>query len=182
MDKLVTVIIPSLEEREEQRARCIRSVEAQTYKLHEYKVGIDQNRQGPAWVRNRLVELVDTPFISFLDDDDEMLPDHLELHMQYADDYDVIFSWGTVVHPGGGTALFDSDVVVDRILAGHNTLPVTATVRTELFRQVGGFSETERFEDWYLWKCLIGVGARFKKIEKATWNYNITPEARNSKE
>ena len=169
----ITVITPSIPERVHMLAECIESIKAQEYKAFDHSYLIDSDYRGPAWARNKLVDSVKTGWISFLDDDDIAHPDHLFMHSQYADDYDVIFSWGEIVHPDGQRFLFDSSYNPERILSGHNTIPVTATVRAELFREVGGFSETERFEDWHLWKKLIQYGARFMCIEQVTWDYRV---------
>ena len=183
MDTEVSVITPSIPGREWVLDRNKSTVKYQTYKNVTHLYDVDVDRRGPAWMRNRLVERSDTEWISFLDDDDTMHINHLELHMPFTEEYDVIFSWGQIVHKGGGAAVFDSSYNPHKILRGHNTIPVTATVNRSFFDRVGGFSETERFEDWFLWKSLILKGARFKCIEQVTWDYNMgLPDQRNSKE
>ena len=179
----ITVITPSIPGRVHMLAECIESIKAQEYQPVKHLYQIDSDYRGPAWTRNRLVDKTDSGWISFLDDDDLALPMHLLTHSE-CETSDVIFSWGEAVHPDGGRKLFDSSYNPERILSGHNTIPVTATVRTELFREVGGFSETERFEDWHLWKKLIQYGARFTCIEQVTWEYRVNHgiDSRNEKE
>lgn len=178
----LTVITPTVAGREALLEECKESVKNQTVPVADHRWLLDVNRHGPALTRNVLVRDVETEWIAFLDDDDILLPNHFEVHQPFLDDYDVIFSWGMVVHRDGGQALFDSSYNPERILQGHNSIPVTATVRRSLFNYVTGFRLEERFEDWALWRDLIYAGARFKCIEEVTWHYRISPEARNSKE
>lgn len=178
----ITVITPSLIDRAEKLAECRQSVLAQTYPVYDHLVMTDKDLKGPAWTRNQLALMVETEWIAFLDDDDLLLPNHFELHKEYQHTADVIFSWGEAIHPDGGRSLFDSHYNEESILSGHNTIPVTATVRTSKFREVNGFPENERFEDWGLWKRLILAKARFQGIEEITWHYRIFPENRNGAE
>ena len=149
----------------------------------DHRMGVDESGVGPAKMRNLLARGVKTTWLSFLDDDDLMLPNHLAEHSEYFDTADVIFSWGMVIHPDGSEALFDSSYNEESILKGHNTIPVTATVRRSYFERVGGFPENERFEDWALWKRLILAGAKFQCIPKVTWHYRVgLGQNRNEKE
>lgn len=178
----ITVVTASIPERHEMLEECKASVAAQTYPAAAHLYDVDIHRVGPAWMRNRISSKVETPWITFLDDDDLLLPPHFETHAPYADDFDIIFSWADMVHSDGGRETFTSGYVPDRILAGHNTIPLTASMRTDLFRDCGGFSETERFEDWYLWKMCILKGARFACIEHVTWEYRTGHGNRNDVE
>lgn len=178
----VTVITPTISGREKLLDECKLSVSNQLERVANHFWLLDQDRKGPAFIRNKLAKQADTEWIAFLDDDDLLMPNHFALHQPFQDEADVIFSWGEVVHTDGGRALFDSSFNKERILAGHNSIPVTASVRRSLFDKVGGFSLTERFEDWALWRDLIKINARFQCIETVTWEYRIFSEGRNSKE
>jgi glycosyltransferase involved in cell wall biosynthesis len=178
----VTVITPTIVGREGLLLECIESVKGQIEPVADHRWLLDVERRGPAYTRNRIAMDINTEWIAFLDDDDLLLPEHFNLHKEFVDTADVIFSWGEVVHGDGGRALFDSSYNEERILAGHNSIPVTATVRRSLFNRVGGFDLNERFEDWALWKALILVGARFQCIQTVTWHYRIVTEGRNAKE
>lgn len=150
---------------------CIESVLNQTYPVKEHLYEVDVHGEGPARIRNRLTDKATTDWIAFLDDDDLLRPEHFAIHSQYEDDFDVIFSWGEIIDASGWREVFTSGYQPETILGGRNTIPITATVRTGVFRAVGGFNENERFEDWYLWKTLIQHGARFMCIEATTWDY-----------
>lgn len=178
----VTVITPTIAGREGLLQECIQSVkDCSGDHVRDHVWRLDLNFGGPALTRNRLIRTVNSEWTAFLDDDDVLLPNHFDLHSQHTD-ADVIFSWGMVIHPDGGEALFDSSYNKESILAGHNTIPVTASVRTEHLFQVGGFDVNERFEDWALWKALILNGSKFKCIEEVTWHYRVQAGNRNKEE
>lgn len=178
----VTVITPTIPGREDLLEECIESVKNQLLPATAHLWAVDYDKRGPAFMRNQLVSQATTEWVTFLDDDDLMLPEHLLLHSAFVDEADVVTSWSYIVHRDGGQALFDTGHNPERILSGHNTMPVTASVRRESFLSVGGFKEHERFEDWALWRDLTLAGARFQNIERVTWHYRIQPLGRNHKE
>jgi glycosyltransferase involved in cell wall biosynthesis len=75
----VTVAIPSIPGREQLLARALESVAAQTTAPRRILVHTDTERHGAAWTRNRLLRQVRTGWVAWLDDDDELLPNHLEV-------------------------------------------------------------------------------------------------------
>src|SRR6187549_32032 len=68
---LTTFIIPSIGRPTLQRA--IDSV-----REHPYLVEIDKNKIGEAAIRNGLIKLAETEYVSFLDDDDTVTADYVE--------------------------------------------------------------------------------------------------------
>lgn len=205
----VTVITPTIPGREGLLEECKESVQNQTMRPKDHLVAVDADRLGPAAIRNSLVEMVETEWVTFLDDDDLLMPNHFATHSWYMDmpvdkpvtcsatidvgmveyapsgvgtKYDVIGTWAMIVHEGGSEVLFDVAPHVDRIMSNHNTLPMTATVRTSKFREVGGFKEDVRFEDMVLWQDLLEAGASFRSIYIPTWYYRLQPNGRNAVE
>ena len=73
----VSVVIPSLPDRSSLLARAIRSVERQTVQPAKIITQIDRKRLGAAVARNAALKKVTTPWVAFLDDDDEFHYDHL---------------------------------------------------------------------------------------------------------
>jgi hypothetical protein len=110
MDCKFSVVIP-LYNKQAEIARCIRSVQAQTLKNFEVIIIDDgsqdegpaiaallcetddrirlfrQPNQGVAAARNKGVSLARAQYIAFLDADDELLPNHLTLFSQLAEQY-----------------------------------------------------------------------------------------------
>lgn len=71
MDNLTTFVIPSI--RRDTVQRAIDSVGDTPY-----LVGYDDLHEGEAVIRNRLIEQVETPWVSFLDDDDTITADYVK--------------------------------------------------------------------------------------------------------
>jgi hypothetical protein len=122
-------------------------------------------------MRNRLIEQVETEWISFLDDDDTMMENHLHCHSLFMGDtphahhlayseadksgthnndmgsfesYDVIATWGVRILEDQTHVLFDSCINFEKMRRNRNFFPMTATVRTDLFRSVGGSRSLEK--------------------------------------
>lgn len=75
MKPAITVAIPTIPPRRALLRRALRSVQDQTMPAAAISVAVDLDRQG-AWVtRQRALNAVQTPWVAFLDDDDEFLPD-----------------------------------------------------------------------------------------------------------
>ena len=75
----VTVVVPTIAGREDLLARALLSVATQTVEPAEVLVITDHQRQGAWWARNQGAALAKTRWLAWLDDDDELLPGHLEL-------------------------------------------------------------------------------------------------------
>ena len=80
----VTVVIPSLPERSTQRERAVGSVLRQSARPADVIVHVDHERAGAGPARNAALAGVRTPWVAFLDDDDTMHPDHLEVLVEGA--------------------------------------------------------------------------------------------------
>lgn len=174
----VTVAIPSIPPRGAELSAALASVCGQTYAPDGIAVAMDQHHEGAAVTRNRALAMVNTEWVAFLDDDDLLLPRHLEHCLDAADatGADVVYPWFKVA--GGGQPLsrnvghvFDPDA-----LREANYIPVTTLVRTKLAKDVGGFptSDSEDWahgapEDWGFLLRLLDAGARFHHTPHVTW-------------
>ena len=169
----ITVVIPTIDERHDQLDRAVASVQAQSLPA-QVEIEFDRLRTGAAATRNRALERVDTEWVAFLDDDDELKPNHLRACARNAalTGADLVYPW------------FDCDaedkigmfgVPFDPVLLRkRNYIPVTVLVRTELVRKVGGFQEHpdvngDPCEDWGLWLALLTAGAVFSHLPQRTW-------------
>jgi glycosyltransferase involved in cell wall biosynthesis len=171
----ITVVIPTLPTRLDQLARALTSVEAQTLRAAAVVVEVDQAREGAAATRNRALAKVCTEWVAFLDDDDELYPDHLLRLARYAR-----LSGVDVVYPGWDgpdpTGMFGQpfDPV---LLRRANYIPVTVLARTQAVRDAGGFQphpdeSGDPCEDWGLWLAMVDRGARFGHLPVRTWRCN----------
>jgi glycosyltransferase involved in cell wall biosynthesis len=165
MPEAISVITATISGRENLLQRAIASVQAQHYAPIEHLIMLDQNRIGGAKIKNILAARAIGDWLVFLDDDDELFPEHLQKLIFHAADYDVIYSYSS-----GNTRynlpFTENGLLVDSIVS-H-----TAIVRKSLFLNVGGFPEENGY-DWEFWKRALRLGARFKCIPEATWHYDM---------
>lgn len=98
----VGVAIPSIPPRGDYLRRAVASVLTQTRPADALSVAFDHDGEGAAATRNRAWGALDTDWVAFLDDDDEMGTHHLERLLACAveNDADLVYPWFTV--DGGG--------------------------------------------------------------------------------
>jgi glycosyltransferase involved in cell wall biosynthesis len=172
----VTVVTPSLPERARMLSEAVESVGRQTRPPVAHLVGVDTQRRGPAMIRNQLLAAVETEWVAFLDDDDLLKPDHLELLAGH--DADVVIPYcefdGPPLPPRYCNQPFNRDK-----LEQHGIFPITVVARTAVIREAGCFGP-ERYEDWALWNRLADSGARFEVIPTVTWTYRTAHEMRRT--
>lgn len=138
----LTIAIPIGPGHETFADRAKQSVMAQTIEV----VGIayaDPDGRGAGWARNRLLEKVQTPYVTFLDSDDWIEPTYAELMLKAAADAGdkyIYSGWyeenpakqAVVVTPPQKCYCFDN---------GWQVHLITALMRTDWVRQIGGFDE-----------------------------------------
>ncbi len=177
-ESAVTVCIPTIPTRGEMLKRAVKSVYRQTLPAHLTLIEMDTTRSGEAATRQRAVDKVETPLVAFLDDDDEFLPNHLELLVAEINrsGADLVYPWfqstGRQFPLGRTPRPFDADE-----LRRGNFIPVTVLARTESLRAAGGFTEPKTvdkpYPDWDLWVRMLNNGAKFSSIPDATWIWHF---------
>lgn len=188
----VTAVIPTIPPRRRLLLRALASVKAQTRPADEVLVEVDGAGDGAAATRNRALEKVAGEWVAFLDDDDMWHPWHLEhlLARQAATGADVVYPWfeGMGTDEGVLTTLVDGQHVspfgvefgpeqAEHLRTAANFIPICVLARTELLRQVGGFtpppwaSPDNPCEDWGCWVKLVEAGARFAHLPERTWRW-----------
>lgn len=177
---MITVLTASIVERGDMLAEACASVRAQTLRPDAHLISVDVARVGASATYNALAAAVMTPWMTFLDDDDLLDPNHLELLAEEAalSEADVVYSWCRCT---GARSYKDYNSSFDPVLLHRKSIvPITALVRTEAFRQVGGFPASDGY-DWHLWRTLCDAGAEFRCVPEVTWTYRLraTPEHRN---
>ena len=186
MTHLVTVVIPSIQEREGTfLQKAVHSVQEQTIGFENLDLHVvsDTGGFGPAVMRNVGVGSADTEWIAFLDDDDWLFPHHLEVLLKAAEmsGADVVWPWFEVF---GGTDPFPQNRGRQWDYDNPHVFPITALVRRSSFNEVGGFvplseavpdpNDPERLvggEDWRLWTDLSRAGAKFFHHDETTWTW-----------
>jgi len=178
----VTVCIPSIAPRARMLTRALASVTAQARAANGVSVVIDHDRRGAAVVRNEAWRNASSEFVAFLDDDDELLTNHLEhlLAVQADTGADVVYPWHRIIGPDGRTKadLLGAQGVPfePSELDVRNFIPVTLLVRRDLLAEVGGFPlpgspewPHQDCEDWACWRRLRDAGGVFVHTPEITW-------------
>lgn len=161
---MISVVTPTIPGREALLAECHASVER--FGLP-HLIEVDVDGDGPAAVRNRLVEQVRTEWVLFLDDDDVLYPNYIDVVTPHFPESDVVYTdWRLTGAVDPMPIPFDPD-----LLRRMNIIPVTACVRTSWLHKVGGFPEDAPQEDYALWLRLLDEGARFTQVPVIAWHY-----------
>lgn len=181
----VTVITATIPPRAGMLGRCVESVHRQTLKPAAHLLEVDVHRTGAAATRDRLLGRVDTEYVAILDDDDELLPDHLQTLRGAADGHDLVYSHFRYSSLGNGGHLEDFyGLPWDN--AHPHQITVTWLARTQALLDVGGFSEgfdplsnnrdaqgNRIAEDYWVVLKLAKAGARILHVPKVTWVYHV---------
>lgn len=166
-----TLVLPTIKPRRDMREKAIRSAEAQTLPFTEILVEFDRDREGAGPTRTRGMMKVETEYTAFLDDDDELYPQHHQTLMDCALETgaDLVYPWFDVI---GGTdpfPMFEGKVFNP---AEPNMFPVTVLARTDLLQRSSGFPLAGiEGDDWPLWKELISMGAHIVHTPVRTWRW-----------
>lgn len=169
----VTVAIPSIPPRIAMLSRAVASVLTQTYPASAISIAVDHDRRGAAANRNKALHTVQTEWVAFLDDDDEMYPHHIAALVQHQETTgaDIVFPW---FDTSGGADPFPQFEGRQYNHSEPHMFPITTLVRTEFAIAVGGFptsltNEECAGEDWQFWLKLRDLGATFAHLNSRTW-------------
>lgn len=180
----VTVVIPTIPPRADMRSRAEQSVHAQTYRRRRLLLQHDDDRKGSAATRNRALADVTTEWVLWLDDDDQLMPNALQLlvEAQRETGADVVSGGAWIPQRVGhrepicpGPGWLPGGFVQER-----SRLHVSSLMRTEMVRQVGGFEyRTDpgtgmELDDYGLYWKLARQGATFYRIPETVliWNHH----------
>lgn len=196
----VTVCVPTIPARRDQLDRALRSVDAQTIPPDvtlAASIALDENGDGAAATRNRAWRNTETEWVAFLDDDDELRPNHVAACLTHAHETgaDLVYPWFNI-HTADGSDISNNDplsvpvngryvspygvrfddALKHELMTRNNFIPVTVLVRRALLEDVGGFPipgtpewTDDCCEDWGLWRRLLNVGAQFEHLPQRTW-------------
>lgn len=159
-----TFVVPVAPYHEALLERTLASVQAQTVAAAIVVVR-DTQRRGAGWARNEGLKQVTTPFVSFLDADDEVLP-------QFVERTRAAWQWGRYVY----TDWLDEGVPYRApkcpwINGSRNV--ITTLLRTDDARAVGGFDEAlHGMEDTHFYLKLLSAGVCGVHVEKPLFRYS----------
>lgn len=145
----------------------------------------DTTHAGAARTRHAGLLEVDTEWVAFLDDDDEMLPQHLYALLSAALEHDADYLWSRfrIVYPDG-TGPIGPEFLGEKAFSQWNDddpcqTTITTLVRTELAREAGGFAQftddgrevdgQRRGEDHEFTLRCRAAGGVFRHVPEVTW-------------
>lgn len=181
----ITVVIPSIPPRAEMLKTAIGSCLAQTLPPASLAVALDTHRVGAGATRDRALHTVRSDWVTFLDDDDWMLPQHLERLSACAEETgaDYVYSYFWLAR-GYGAMLTEDDPLSHFGEVFDPADPIQTTVvtlvRTELAQTVGYNSPPRSAEingqRWgedyeFTLKC-VEAGACVVHLPERTWVWN----------
>jgi glycosyltransferase involved in cell wall biosynthesis len=179
----ITVAIPTIPTRKGKLRKALASVMSQSYPVAAVSIAVDRDGKGSAHTRNRALEAVQTDWVVFLDDDDQLLPNALETFIRAQGDSqaDVIYGLPRIVDAQGNVRprFFEAggpDVFDPYLLMQKSYIPVVSLVRTDLAQEAGfEFSADGNgsYDDWGFYKNLLCNGAQFHHVLQETFVWNI---------
>lgn len=155
--------------------RALKSIDKQTLKPKAVYISYDINKEGAPITRQRGLDAVTTPWVAFLDDDDEMHPWHLRDLMKAAKEQEADFVYSWFDSPCG----FDP-FPMNREKPWNSTDPVETTitvlVKTKLAQQVG-FKTLDGYphgtgEDRRLALGVRDLGGKIYHLVQNTWMWH----------
>lgn len=184
----VTVVTPSIPPRAWQGGlleRAVGSVRGQTVQpAGGHVVILDVDKAGAAVTRQRGLDAVRTGWVAFLDDDDYLYPQHIEVLSRLVTEHDAVhaYSWFAgnnpfPMHRGRKMNIHEPH---------HTTM--TVMVRTDVARAAGFYLEKPLHQDWmgedwqFELRCIAEIRRLFgddvapSKIvgtDEVTWHYSL---------
>lgn len=187
----VAVVIPTIPGREERLQKAVESVMNQTRLPDQIIVQTDAERLGAAVTRNRGLAKVTSDYVAWLDDDDLLLPNHIERLARFLDHYPQFGLVYPIPRVEGGrdptaTSVNGSWIPPWRVPFGPEQeqhlrdqgsfIPITHMVRTQAVNGIGGFPapNTVRWlEDWGYLVLLLDAGVKFYHLPVTTWRWIV---------
>ena len=152
-DPGITVVIPSIPPRRHLLQRAVNSAINQIYPAAAISIAVDTEKKGAWHTRNRALMASRTEWTAFLDDDDEFLPEHLNVLNGAVVNHeaDMAYSWfNTVPHGCDPFPKWFADAPWNAAEPRHTT--IVMLVRTSLAQSIGFTPPVpgDRFgnEDW----------------------------------
>jgi hypothetical protein len=162
------------------------SIASQTVSPKEHIISVDYNKIGQPANLDKCVWSAKSKYVAILDDDDEMLPDHLELIYDYIESTgaDLVYPWFKF-ETSGNAGHLEEFAFKEWKNEEFHTIPITWIAKTDVIKAVGGFSngfdpcsfnvDEKGFRigsDRNITRNIINAGYIIKHLPKVTWIYH----------
>lgn len=181
MSSGITVVVTTIAPRRNLLQRALESVWRQTLQPDAVVIAQDNDRRGAPYNRQNGTDCVATEFVAYLDDDDELYPDHLmALRSELRSTADLIYPWFDVY---GGADPFPAHEGKEW---DYIQVPVTFLARTAAIRAAGGWTNFGRWdesdagtdrqghragEDYQLVLRMVELGSGIQHLNRRTWRW-----------
>lgn len=176
MSSDITVVIPSIPPRDAMLCnRALPSVLKQTLLPDDVIIVLDHEREGAGPNRTRGLRRVQTEWTAFLDDDDELHPNHLATLHGHALAAEVDVVWSLYDMGPGNVDPLPHLRGKQWNPAEPHLFPITALVRTELAQRCEfppPVRQNFSGDDFPFWLQLNELGARFGHVDEVTWRWH----------
>lgn len=179
----VTVCIPTIPQRKAKLRRAVMSALAQTYPVSAISIAVDVAGEGSARTRNRALDAVQTEWVVFLDDDDQLLPSAVStfLRAQETSQADIVYGLPRILNADGviQPRFFEAggpDEFDPNLLRRKSYIPVVSLVRTALAKSARfSFAQDTNgsYDDWGFYLSLLDIDAKFYHVNQETFLWNI---------
>lgn len=200
---LVSVIIPTYKRTWEYLSRAVNSILNQTYKnvevivvddspdTYEFRKNIiaemkalsnndnrvkyiiNETNLGGSLARNRGINIANGEYITFLDDDDEYLPEKIQHQIAFMIEYSCDLSFENMIMYNVDGAVvdvreyndltdFDNDTLLKYHLMKHLTGTPTFMYKTNELQKIGGFEDAKMGQEFYLMLKSIENGLKIR--------------------
>lgn len=172
----ITVAVPTHRARTRSGllTKALESIYAQNLAASAIAIAQDVFEEGAAQTRQRALDMVRTPWVAFLDSDDEFLPIHLEKLMQCAVDTGADYTFSYFIRAQGGDPLGHFGKMFDPADPHHTTM--TVLVKTDLAQTIGFTNkladQIAGGEDWRFTLGCVAAGAKIVHHPEETWIWN----------
>jgi len=183
----VTVCTATIPTRVDLLKRAIKSVENQTLKAKHHLIKLDVEKLGQPIVLDQIIKEATTKYVAILDDDDEFLPNHIELLYKK-----IVETEADLVFPHFRYSNLSDAGHLERFRGlpwdnnNPHQVPITWIAKRKTVLEVGGFSgdfDVLSFEvdnqgnrignDFNLIKKLAKANKHITNISEITWIYHV---------
>lgn len=168
----VTVIIPVAPYHTELLSRAVDSVEAQTVPCQIFYT-LDEKREGPGVLRNRMFKQVKTPLVVFLDADDWIEPTFVETCMRHIQPSQYVYTEWFIerfIEQSMETMFHEAP---EKAWCGGTWHPITTLLWAFDVLRVGGFDETlSAHEDTDFYLRLVTHRICGIRVQKPLFHYS----------